>query len=95
MPALNDFNGLDIVVTPTITSAFSPARPIQLGVKREVRDGIGRGNVNIFFYSVFEYKDGLGAEHQKCFGRQIIFKDGEGSSSFSVPIGGKAYHCNS
>jgi hypothetical protein len=95
MPALNDFNGLDTVITPTITSVFAPAQVIRLGLKKEMRDGIENGSLSLFFYASFEYQDGLGVDHRKCFGRRIILESGSAISSFSVPAGGQAYHCNS
>ena len=91
MPDGAEFNGQDVSVTPTITSAFAPGAPIELKLRADARDAVAKGDLTLFFYARYYYQDGLGADHFRCFGRQIILKDGD--FYFHVPSGGPSYKC--
>ncbi len=86
-------NGNDIVLTNGITSAFHPIDPIPMRSNPEARDAVISGKSKIFFMAVFQYEDSTGNPHQKCFGRQIILKEGTGDGDYSIQAGGPAYHC--
>ncbi|MBV8975845.1 MAG: hypothetical protein JOZ13_00535 [Alphaproteobacteria bacterium] len=93
MPKGQVFAGQDIVVTPTITSAFAPKDPLAIMLDKATADLIVGGKTKLFFFAVFKYRDRLGTEHSRCFGRQFVFQGGPGSD-FHLPAGGSAYQCD-
>jgi hypothetical protein len=92
MPAGSEFSGQEIVVTPTINSAFAPAEDIQLLAPKEMLARAKSREANIYFYARFYYTDSLGAEHSRCFGRQFVWSDV--MTEFAIPAGGAAYKCS-
>jgi hypothetical protein len=93
MPDGFRMDGAGIVVINSITSALSPKDPISLKITKEVRDQLIFGNSKMFFFARVDYLDMLKMEHSRCFGREIILKDG--NSLLAVPSGGEAYQCDS
>lgn len=91
MPEGFDFGGQDIVVTPTINSAFAPGEPLRMRLNGRIRDEVLKGDTKMFFFARYDYVDGLGVIHSKCFGREIVLKNRE--YYFAGPAGGNAYKC--
>jgi hypothetical protein len=91
MPQAIRFDGIGVVVTNSIASAFAPKNPLLLNIPKDTRDALNRGDKKLFFFAKFEYWDNLKNEHSRCFGREFTLKDG--NSIFAVPSGGDAYQC--
>ena len=91
LPLAVAFDGQDIVVTPTINSAFAPGEPLGLQFDVPTRDELVSNKKKLFFFARFQYEDGLKELHEMCFGREIILKDG--NYYFAIPSGGPSYQC--
>jgi hypothetical protein len=93
MPTGTRLDGEGIVLTNSITSSFSPKEPLQMKMPKDTRDALTRGDAKLFFFAKLDYLDNLKGDHSRCFGRELILKDG--SSVSAIPSGGEAYQCAS